>query len=342
MRTITILFSILVACLLTSCYTEIDIEKYRTTPKIVINCAISPDTVIMASITRTWFFTDQNKLTPSSPWGHTEETPNVNLRNAKVELFIDDVYKEDLKWEALAPAYEGATPDTFFVSTITPDAGNKIKIVATTTEYGTAWAEDVVPAKVPIESIQTTCRTEIGPSYWPSNSMNTKNEYYAFYYNITFQDTPGKADYYLLLIDDGDADYSDPVFQSSGSTLDGALGFDGIDGRGGRVFTDQFIDGQKYTIQVKELVTPESFDSKYTEDGIKERTISLYALSEPYYQYLLSLEKISASTLNNALGNAGMAEPLRVYTNVENGIGILGACQRTDVTMKLNDYLPAK
>lgn len=42
--------------ILTSCYREIDVEKYRTTPKIVINCPISPDTVIRASITRTYFF----------------------------------------------------------------------------------------------------------------------------------------------------------------------------------------------------------------------------------------------------------------------------------------------
>ena len=27
--------------ILTSCYREIDVEKYRTTPKIVINCPIS-------------------------------------------------------------------------------------------------------------------------------------------------------------------------------------------------------------------------------------------------------------------------------------------------------------
>ena len=75
---------------------------------------------------------------------------------------------------------------------------------------------------------------------------------------------------------------------------------------------------------------------------MKERSINLYALSESYYQYLLSLEKISASTLSGSLSNIGLAEPLRVYTNVNNGTGILGACQRTNIKINLGDYIPKK
>ena len=44
---------LLLSLSLSSCYKEIDLDKYRTQPKIVINCAISPDNVIMASVTRT-------------------------------------------------------------------------------------------------------------------------------------------------------------------------------------------------------------------------------------------------------------------------------------------------
>lgn len=38
---------LLLSLSLSSCYKEIDLDKYRTQPKIVINCAISPDNVIM-------------------------------------------------------------------------------------------------------------------------------------------------------------------------------------------------------------------------------------------------------------------------------------------------------
>ena len=327
--------------ILTSCYREIDVEKYRTTPKIVINCPISPDTVIRASITRTYFFSDLDKLEPEyNGWNGQTEISSIKLRNAKVELYINGTYKEDMKWQALDSVEEHQAPDTFFVSTVIPQAGDKVKIVATTPEYGSAWAEDVVPQRVPIEKIEVSCRKETGDPYSiqnnpPGNIINN-NEYYAFQYYITFRDTPGKANYYQLWVE-GDVQYIDPIFNSVNSTIDGTLGYDGVDGRGGRVFTDELIDGKEYTIQVKELI-----QAHYSVQDLKERSINLYSLSESYYQYLLSLEKISASTLSGSLSNIGLAEPLRVYTNVNNGTGILGACQRTNIKINLGDYIPKK
>lgn len=75
MKPIFYLSILLSSMLLTSCYRKFDLEEYRTTPKMVINSAFSPDTVVMASISRTWF--------------HSESKPDVTIRNAKVELYID-------------------------------------------------------------------------------------------------------------------------------------------------------------------------------------------------------------------------------------------------------------
>ena len=46
--------------------------------------------------------------------------------------------------------------------------------------------------------------------------------------------------------------------------------------------------------------------------------------------------------IRTVLSNIGLAEPLRVYTNVNNGTGILGACQRTNIKINLGDYIPKK
>lgn len=48
-----LLYTLLLGVFLTSCYRKIDLNEYRTTPKMVINSVVSPDTVVMASITRT-------------------------------------------------------------------------------------------------------------------------------------------------------------------------------------------------------------------------------------------------------------------------------------------------
>lgn len=340
MKQTIILLSLLSGIFLTSCYREIDLEKYRTTPKIVINCPISPDTVIRASITRTYFYTDLDDLRGgSNGWMYGESNPEIKLKEAKVELYVNDVYKENMKWQALDSINECSTPDTFFVSTYIPRPGDKIKIVASTPEYGSAWAEDVVPHLVTIKDIKITCKKETGTPYNVHGSAPNEyiynNEYYAFQYFITFKDTPNQSNYYQLWVEGG-IQYIDPIFSNTGSTLDGTLGFDGLDGRGGRVFSDELIDGKEYTIQVKRMYPT------YAVDDSIAGNVNLYSLSEPYYQYLQSLEKISASTLSGNLSDIGLAEPIRVYTNVNNGVGILGACQRVHININLGDYLPEK
>lgn len=45
-----LLYTLLLGVFLTSCYRKIDLDEYRTTPKMVINSVVSPDTVVMASM----------------------------------------------------------------------------------------------------------------------------------------------------------------------------------------------------------------------------------------------------------------------------------------------------
>jgi len=42
-----LLYTLLLGVFLTSCYRKIDLDEYRTTPKMVINSVVSPDTVVM-------------------------------------------------------------------------------------------------------------------------------------------------------------------------------------------------------------------------------------------------------------------------------------------------------
>ena len=103
------------------------------------------------------------------------------------------------------------------------------------------------------------------------------------------------------------------------------MAFNGLEKRGGALFTDQSINGQTYTLQIKETTAE--------LDETEQRIISIYSLSESYFLYLLSLQKIAGSTLEGGLGN----EPLRVYSNVEGGTGILGSNQHSETTITLNN-----
>ena len=43
-----LLYTLLLGVFLTSCYRKIDLDEYRTTPKMVINSVVSPDTVVLS------------------------------------------------------------------------------------------------------------------------------------------------------------------------------------------------------------------------------------------------------------------------------------------------------
>lgn len=314
-----LLYTLLLGVFLTSCYRKIDLDEYRTTPKMVINSVVSPDTVVMASITRTWFYPDKK--------------PYVNLPHAHVELYINNQYIETMQWKTLNNPRNPDQPDTLFLSNTIPAEGDRIKIVASTPEYGTVTAEDIIPKKVAIKNASHTIKKGNGVY------QGTISDYFEIYYEVTFDEFPEKNNYYLAKITqiktgyygyyETEIDYIDPVFKEQDAILDESMAFNGLEKRGGALFTDQSINGQTYTLQIKETTAE--------LDETEQRIISIYSLSESYFLYLLSLQKIAGSTLEGGLGNIGLAEPLRVYSNVERGTGILGGNQHSETTITLNN-----
>ena len=314
-----LLYTLLLGVFLTSCYRKIDLDEYRTTPKMVINSVVSPDTVVMASITRTWFYPDKK--------------PYVNLPHAHVELYINNQYIETMQWKTLNNPRNPDQPDTLFLSNTIPAEGDRIKIVASTPEYGTVTAEDIIPKKVAIKNASHTIKKGNGVY------QGTISDYFEIYYEVTFDEFPEKNNYYLAKITqiktgyygyyETEIDYIDPVFKEQDAILDESMAFNGLEKRGGALFTDQSINGQTYTLQIKETTAE--------LDETEQRIISIYSLSESYFLYLLSLQKIAGSTLEGGLGNIGLAEPLWVYSNVEGGTGILGGNQHSETTITLNN-----
>ena len=284
-----LLYTLLLGVFLTSCYRKIDLDEYRTTPKMVINSVVSPDTVVMASITRTWFYPDKK--------------PYVNLPHAHVELYINNQYIETMQWKTLNNPRNPDQPDTLFLSNTIPAEGDRIKIVASTPEYGTVTAEDIIPKKVPIKNASHTIKKGNGVY------QGTISDYFEIYYEVTFDEFPEKNNYYLAKITqiktgyygyyETEIDYIDPVFKEQDAILDESMAFNGLEKRGGALFTDQSINGQTYTLQIKETTAE--------LDETEQRIISIYSLSESYFLYLLSLQKIAGSTLEGGLGNIGLA-----------------------------------
>ena len=312
-----LLYTLLLGVFLTSCYRK---NRFGRISHYAQNgnkqCSI-PDTVVMASITRTWFYPDKK--------------PYVNLPHAHVELYINNQYIETMQWKTLNNPRNPDQPDTLFLSNTIPAEGDRIKLLhPPRIWYGNGRRYHTKESTYKNASHTIKKVTEFIKEQFPtilkytmkSRLMNfrKKNNYYL----AKITQIKQAIGYYETEID-----YIDPVFKEQDAILDESMAFNGLEKRGGALFTDQSINGQTYTLQIKETTAE--------LDETEQRIISIYSLSESYFYTCCPYKKIAGSTLEGGLGNIGLAEPLRVYSNVGGGTGILGGNQHSETTITLNN-----
>lgn len=304
-----------------SCYHDIDLESYRGEVTIVLNSIVTPDTVVMADISRTWFFTDSR--------------PAEDFKDLNVELYINSQLKAIMK-------YNGEK----YLSNIYPKEGDTIKI-STEVDGKKVVAEDVVPKLIELKNISISHRkVSSGNSSIEvdgNGNVIEKGKENEFTYRITFQDEADWKNYYFIRIEEcdnrqvlGTLDYSyEPVFQILSEQINGSLTNQTIEGQFGLPFSDKGIDGKEYTLTIKETGP----DTYYDYGDFCYRRFRLYSISEAYYLYLVSLQSNdSDQSWQGGMADIGIAEPVSIYSNIQGGIGILG-CQQQVYCLKDIKYL---
>ncbi len=94
----------------------------------------------------------------------------------------------------------------------------------------------------------------------------------------------------------------------------------------GLPFSDVGIDGETHTITVKETIQNSGM-AYVTRWNSLPRFFKLYAISKPYYNYLVSLlcNDNNNDNLQSGMIDFGLVEPLKIYGNINGGLGILGS-----------------
>ena len=324
----------LILLMQTACVKEINLDDLRPKPTMVVNCVAATGEPLRVSVSRTWFFTDNH--------------PNVVLKDAQVKLFVNDAFREEMRFQEGDKVFNTSG---YFSSDFIPQAGDRIRIEASYPKFGEAKAATIVPDSVKITSASV--------KVMDANGLNMRTAVY----EVTFKDDPNVTNYYLLRMEEGapvfdgiakkyTGEYewfdtnpnfaTDPIFGQSFSALDQIVGNDWINGRDGCVFSDELINGQEYTIRLlspsysgtmrstvpllRPYVSLDQLDkSDYSPIPFKLR-VHLYPISADYYWYLKVLQDKNMQSVSNSLIDAGLAEPLRVYSNIDGGVGILGSC----------------
>lgn len=117
------------------------------------------------------------------------------------------------------------------------------------------------------------------------------------------------------------------------------MGNDWLSGGQGRPFSDELFNGKEYTMK---LDNGYSYSSESSEPIMPDSMrVYLYAISESYYKYMLALASLQDESLNNDLADIGLAELVRVFNNIEGGVGILGTACVDSLTVAIpNKVLP--
>lgn len=243
-----IVILVIALLMLQLCYNDIDLEKYRNESAMVLNSVVSSDTVVMASLTETIFYTDVRN-------------PKSIIADADMRLFVNDKFKEHMVWTD-----DSTMPSGVYKFLYRPKCGDEIKVEADFNGK-TVWATDRLIEKVNIMSVDLVFKLSDQPTgtiYIQENGTVVKKDLYdqIYTYKVKFVDPKDQQNYYCIQIEDefgrtiGERmDFSsDPIFLLQQDEF-GSLSSDGrIYSAGGRVFSDELIDGMEYTLSVGEYL----------------------------------------------------------------------------------------
>ena len=273
----------LLILLVISCETIVDVELPKQEPSIVVNSICNPD----------------------KPWELNVSLSKGILDDGKIEI-LNKAKIEILDNGNPVSTFNHYSNGTYKSLGAKPKTNVEYKLQVTSDKYGTVTSNCLIPEAVKIESIS-------------ADTVLNKYGNKELELSITFTDTPNKENFYSLsIIHFGKEKYDRyPIYFTSRDLLikDEENSFEGTDKtfRGDEAFfDDSIIDGDKYKLKV--LVGIHGI--RYDETDRNKFEVVLNSLTKDYILYLKS-KKLQRETRDNPF-----AEPVIVYSNIKNGLGI--------------------
>jgi len=332
-----------------SCQKEIEFDSKQIAPKMVINGFIQQDSLIAITIAASKAIVGVIK-------------PTVWINDATVKLFVDGEEKETLSTFNIPDytinyfdpsSYQPFGDSTNIIKcyrslTTKAEPGKMYKLEVTHSNYKTTTCETSIPMPINILSIDTITKTEVTNGY----TTNT------FQLKIKFQDPPGEKNYYRLIYksicgraitkNNTQNDSSiviavnnlnvaryftsdDPVINPSSEDANDFLF--GSPSNNFNIFTDELIEGKEHELTIDDYSYV--YESSNINTSIGEfftLSVELQSITPEAYSYLKS---VNASTYYN--GDL-FSEPVQVFTNIENGIGVFAGFSVRSKSISKGNY----
>jgi hypothetical protein len=262
--------------------------------KLVLNATIAPDSVFAVNLSHTFnIFADESN----------KNLPFVN--DAKVKLFENETYVADLV--NIGYGYY-INPDYY------PQTGKEYRVEASYKNYKSINSTAVIPTPVEITDFDTTQIFSTDPY---SGGKNI--EYIGI---IKYNDPPNIKNFYQLSCRLSVTDEDGKTYWNEQSiwSLENDYQFFDAHYKGTLAWDDKYIDGKETTIRF-------SFYSIYNYKELRVRNTQtihfefyLKSITEDYFTYI----KTANLFWESGGGEDPFAEPVVIYSNIENGYGIFG------------------
>ena len=287
----TLVVLIAATCLL-GCDTVVELDVPRDDSQLVVNSFFTPDSTFGVSLYKSTFVLDEGRSKPIT--GATAKVFDSN-GNEVVELTEQE--------------------NGVYTSGVSAEPGKTYEIKVSKSGYETATALSTVPVDT-AQVIKLETTSSSGSSSSATISLWIDDPEGVDYYEVTGQSktviyTPNDTLYFgkKLYLNSNNATFED--FES---------------GRYDMFFDDKLFDGtrQKLTFRTNLLKAQCTNDNAECRDE-HEVTLFVRKISKEYYRYKQSMYQ------QNEVGGDPFAEPVPVYDNIENGLGIFAG-------FRVNEY----
>jgi hypothetical protein len=304
MKKILLLGFLLNTILFSGCVKILNDELKTKEVKMVLNAAISPDSMFTVNISKTiHIFEDES----------ADNLPFID--SAKVQLFENGNYLFDL--QNIGAGYY-INPQFF------PQTGKEYKVNVSYGSLKPIECKTTIPAVTPIKSFDTLSVTTMDE--YGGNHVQLIGE-------LTYNDAPDKSNYYQLsckvtYLDPNNNTYT--YDQGLWPTDDNERFFDGYN-NGKLLWNDKLTNGKEVSFKFVYYDTYE-YGKKSNRSEESARFVFYFkSISKEYYTYLKSIDVY----YETGEGDNPFSEPVVIYSNVENGYGIMGGYTQDTTSVKL-------
>lgn len=279
--------SVAAALLFSSCEKTINVNVPPTVSKLVLNSTSVTSGPLFASVSRTATIKERSS------------NPDLAIYNATAQLYIDGVFAE-----TMIPDGTGN-----YFSSVGAIAGKRYEVRASAPGYTDVSATTIAPATVPIATLSRL-----------ADARKDADGNMQDLLTLTFNDPAASGDFYIIRIMPPQNGYPTGGFctnspDASIETLDNDVAGDNTCLDANNIFMrDELFNGSTKELKLyvpSEMVRPALFGTDTTYGNVQ-----LLHVTEDYFKYMKSY------IISDRSNGDPFAEPVNVFTNVNNGYGI--------------------